>query len=88
MEHELYDRFRDAGLSEEAAVALVSGAVVAVHPDQHEPTRAEERREALAISEAIDDLSEEQVEEDKRAKREAEGKDEEEEDPEADLEDE
>ena len=75
--HELYDRFRGAGLSEEAAVALVSGAVVAVHPDDHQPTRAEERREALAIEQAIDELSAEQAEEDKRAKREAEGKSEE-----------
>lgn len=78
--HELYDRFRVAGLSEEAAVALVSGAVVAVHPDDRDHSRAEERREALAIGQAIEELSNEQTDEDKRAKRAAEGKPEEDED--------
>ena len=60
--HELYQRFRGAGLSEEAAVALVSGAVVAVHPEQHEATRAGEHREQLGIEQAIDDLSASQSE--------------------------
>jgi regulator of protease activity HflC (stomatin/prohibitin superfamily) len=33
----LYDRFRSRGMSEEASVALVSGAVVAVHPPESGP---------------------------------------------------
>ena len=33
----LYDRFRGRGMSEEASVALVSGAVVAVHPPETGP---------------------------------------------------
>lgn len=66
--HELYERFRTAGLSEEAAVALVSGAVVAVHPEQHEATRAGERREQLGIEQAINDLSAEQIEEEQKRK--------------------
>jgi regulator of protease activity HflC (stomatin/prohibitin superfamily) len=66
--HELYERFRKAGLSEEAAVALVSGAVVAVHPEQHEATRAGERREQLGIEQAINDLSTEQTEEEQKRK--------------------
>ena len=67
--HHLYARFRDAGLSEESAVALVSGAVVAVHPEQHEATRAGEHREALGIDQAIDELAAEQAEEDEQRKR-------------------
>jgi len=35
----LYGELRGAGLSEEAAVALVSGAVVSVHPDENIPMR-------------------------------------------------
>ena len=37
----LFDELREGGMSEEAAVALVSGAVVAVHPD--EPMRSARR---------------------------------------------
>ena len=66
--HELYERFLVAGLSEEAAVALVSGAVVAVHPEHHEATRAGEHREQLGIEQAIDDLSTEQAEEEQERK--------------------
>ena len=66
--HELYDRFLAAGLSEEGAVALVSGAVVAVHPEQHEATRAGEHREQLGIEQAISELSVEQVEEEQERK--------------------
>ena len=36
----LYDRFRGRGMSEEASVALVSGAVVAVHPPESGPLPA------------------------------------------------
>lgn len=35
----LYSELRDKGLSEEASVALVSGAVVSVHPDEEIPMR-------------------------------------------------
>lgn len=44
----LYERMRAEGLSEEAAVALISGAVVAVHPDEPPETakRAAERHAA------------------------------------------
>ena len=44
----LYERMRAEGLSEEAAVALISGAVVSVHPDEPPETakRATERHEA------------------------------------------
>lgn len=45
----LYARFRAAGLSEETAVALVSGAVVAVHPPEPAATLARERREEQAL---------------------------------------
>jgi regulator of protease activity HflC (stomatin/prohibitin superfamily) len=51
--HTQYQRFRAAGLSEEASVALVSGAVVAVHPEGSAPSRAAERREDLALREAL-----------------------------------
>ena len=51
--HVQYQRFRAAGLSEEASVALVSGAVVAVHPEESAPSRAAERREDLALREAL-----------------------------------
>ena len=45
----LYDRFLAAGMSEESAVALVSGAVVAVHPEEAEPTQASAHRAELAL---------------------------------------
>jgi regulator of protease activity HflC (stomatin/prohibitin superfamily) len=65
---DLYDRFVAAGMSEEAAVALVSGAVVAVHPDEPEPTRAAERRAELAVGgEAVEAAKAER----QRAKQEA-----------------
>jgi regulator of protease activity HflC (stomatin/prohibitin superfamily) len=40
----LYRELREAGLSDEAAVSLVSGAVIAVHPDDAPPTLARARR--------------------------------------------
>jgi len=56
----LYRRLRDEGLSEEAAVALISGAVVSVHPEEAEPSRA--RR--LALEErAVQALQREHLEE-------------------------
>jgi hypothetical protein len=54
----LFDRFVDAGMSEEAAVALVSGAVVAVHPDETGPSRAAERREQQALRRAVAEAEE------------------------------
>jgi regulator of protease activity HflC (stomatin/prohibitin superfamily) len=49
----LYGLFRGDGLSEEAAVALVSGAVVAVHPPDPEPTLAAERRAERRLAEQL-----------------------------------
>jgi regulator of protease activity HflC (stomatin/prohibitin superfamily) len=42
----LYDRFRGRGMSEAASVALVSGAVVAVHPPETGPLPAPEETSA------------------------------------------
>ncbi len=50
--HALYRRFRQNGLSEEAAVALVTGAVVAVHPPEPGPSLAAEARERARAREA------------------------------------
>ena len=55
--HELYRTFRDSGMTDEAAVALVSGAVVAVHPEEPAPTRVEEAREDQQLRDALDALS-------------------------------
>ena len=75
---DLYASFVAAGMSAEAAVALVSGAVVAVHPDEPEPTRAAERRQELAVSGALVEAAEVEKE---RAKQESKaGADEEERD--------
>jgi regulator of protease activity HflC (stomatin/prohibitin superfamily) len=60
----LYARFRGDGLSEEAAVALVSGAVVAVHPPDPEPTLAEERRQQQRLRQQLDEDDEERDEDD------------------------
>jgi len=49
----LFERFRAAGLTDESAVALVSGAVVAVHPDERGPSLAAEHREDLALRTAL-----------------------------------
>ncbi len=68
--HGLYDRFREAGLSDEAAVALVSGAVVAVHPDNERTTRARERHEDLALEQAVTEAAAEEVERTKKEKKE------------------
>lgn len=51
---ELYDGFVRAGMSEEAAVALVSGAVVAVHPEERGPSLAGEHREDRALRAALE----------------------------------
>lgn len=48
---DLYARLRDEGLSEEAAVALISGAVVSVHPDEVDETgRRRKAKEDAAVA--------------------------------------
>lgn len=58
----LYRMFRSEGLGDEAAVALISGAVIALEPEMHEPTRrsrqALEQRELVELSQAADELRE------------------------------
>jgi regulator of protease activity HflC (stomatin/prohibitin superfamily) len=49
----LFRRLKDEGLADEAAVALVSGAVVSVHPDEDAPSR---RRETVADAALVDEL--------------------------------
>jgi len=55
----LFDKLSAAGMSEEAAVALVSGAVVAVHPDEPQPgmrrARAEDTRIISALGEELEE---------------------------------
>jgi regulator of protease activity HflC (stomatin/prohibitin superfamily) len=55
----LYNRFRAQGLSEEASVALVTGAVVAVHPPEAVPSLAQQRREEAALTRALRDAAKE-----------------------------
>lgn len=58
----LYRMFRAEGLGDEAAVALISGAVIALESEMHEPTRrarqALEQREVIELSEAALELRE------------------------------
>jgi regulator of protease activity HflC (stomatin/prohibitin superfamily) len=49
----LFRRLKSEGLADEAAVALVSGAVVSVHPDEDAPSR---RRESVADAALVDEL--------------------------------
>jgi len=57
----LFDRLTDAGMTEEAAVALVSGAVVAVHPDEPQPSmRRAKAQDARIISALGEELEERQ----------------------------
>lgn len=51
----LYGQLRGRGLSEEAAVALISGAVVSVHPDENPASRARERAQESAVVAALED---------------------------------
>ncbi|MEL6907572.1 MAG: SPFH domain-containing protein, partial [Planctomycetota bacterium] len=55
----LYGDLRGNGMSEEAAVALVSGAVVSVHPDEAEPLRRDERAADAASLETLQERAEE-----------------------------
>lgn len=67
----LYGELRGKGLSEEAAVALVSGAVVSVHPDEEVPMRRELAGPEAALVEAVEAKIEEQADDaaSKKAKR-------------------
>ncbi|HJM58753.1 MAG TPA: SPFH domain-containing protein [Planctomycetota bacterium] len=51
----LYSRLRDEGLSEEASVALISGAVVSVHPEDNEPSRQRSRAQDTAAMGLLND---------------------------------
>ena len=62
----LYQRLRDEGLSEEATVALVTGAVVATHAEPEEPGRAAARRERERLAERFSGDVTEAVERQKR----------------------
>jgi regulator of protease activity HflC (stomatin/prohibitin superfamily) len=59
----LYDRLRGEGLSEEAAVALIAGAVVTVHPDEKEPSA----RRRAALDDAVAGALEEELLEKRQA---------------------
>lgn len=52
---ELYREFRADGLTDEAAVALVSGAVALVHPDEPQRTLTAQRREELALDRELEE---------------------------------
>ena len=68
-----YSDLRNAGLSTEACVALVTGAVVTTHAEVEQPTRAAANREtedlAVSIEERLDVIDEEQKQRDKLRKR-------------------
>jgi hypothetical protein len=51
----LYSRLRDEGLSEEASVALISGAVVSVHPEGNDPSRRRSSAQDTAAMELLND---------------------------------
>ena len=51
---DLYGKLRDEGLSEEAAVALISGAVVSVHPELIEPAARRRQAEDEAVVSALE----------------------------------
>ena len=60
----LYDRFRTRGMSEEASVALVSGAVVAVHPPEPGPPAEPKDEDEEATDGKAEKAEEEEAEED------------------------
>lgn len=51
----LFRRLKAEGLADEAAVALVSGAVVSVHPDEDAPSRRRETTADLALAQQLED---------------------------------
>ena len=65
----LYGELREKGLSEEAAVALVSGAVVSVHPDEPLPLRRDMDRPLEALAEVAESELEKQRADELRKKR-------------------
>jgi regulator of protease activity HflC (stomatin/prohibitin superfamily) len=79
----LYGRFRQAGLSEEAAVALVAGAVVAVHPEEQDRTRAQERRAEAELRNLLAEAEKRKAEKQEEEGEEEEGEESEEEGEEA-----
>ena len=64
----LYSELRERGLSEEAAVALVSGAVVSVHPDEPTPTRSSTRGPENLLVATVEEELKQQSEADRRRK--------------------
>lgn len=63
----LYDRMAADGLSEEAAVALISGAVVSVHPDDRPASARRQRSSDAALAARLEDeIGEREIEETKR----------------------
>jgi regulator of protease activity HflC (stomatin/prohibitin superfamily) len=62
----LYERFRGAGLADEAAVALIAGAVVAMQPDAPEPTRAATRAERERVLREVEAAAKAVTEEEKK----------------------
>jgi regulator of protease activity HflC (stomatin/prohibitin superfamily) len=77
----LYEEMRAAGLGEEAAVALVSGAVVAVQPDEPEETRRKRERADAKVIEAYESELERAAERKKTGAAEGEAAEKEEEEP-------
>ena len=67
----LYGELRGKGLSEEASVALVSGAVVSVHPDEEIPMRRDTDGPMETIAKALEEDIEREADEaaSKKAKR-------------------
>ncbi|MAE27727.1 MAG: SPFH domain-containing protein [Planctomycetota bacterium] len=67
----LFGTMRTGGLGEEAAVALLAGAVVSLAPDESPPSRAGMRREEEALSRSIDGMEEERLRQEREQKNEA-----------------
>jgi regulator of protease activity HflC (stomatin/prohibitin superfamily) len=65
----LHTELRDAGLTDEAAVALVTGAVVTTHPEAAPPARGARRREEAALAERAAELAEEERDAARRRER-------------------
>ena len=69
----LYGDLRERGLTEEAAVALVSGAVVSVHPEDpgplRRPSRAARDESVAAVEEQLADTEAEKLRREVRRKQ-------------------
>ena len=57
---ELYSRMLGEGLSEEASVALISGAVVSVHPEDEQASNRRKRAQDAALAARLEDEMEHQ----------------------------